>query len=68
VIYKTIKQGDGQKVKPWYRSKKYIDFCEEQKQRGLQKKYWKELSKMWKAEQEFRKDFEAALNKFAEPE
>lgn len=53
-------------IKPLYDSADYHEFCERQKEKGLQKKYWKNLPELWERELEFRKRFEEALRKFAE--
>ena len=51
------------KFKPLYPSKDYQEFCDHQKAKGLRKRYWKDLPKMWKKELEFREELEDALNK-----
>ena len=51
--------------KPLYPSKDFEEFCAHQKQKGLKREFWKDLSKMWEEELDFRKEFEDALNKFA---
>lgn len=51
-------------MKPLYSTENYEDFCEYQKSKGLDKKYWNNLPQMWKEEQEFREEFEKAINDF----
>ena len=49
-------------MKPLYSSDDYESFCEYEKQKGLDKKYWKNLPEMWREELRFRKEFEECLN------
>lgn len=44
-------------MNPLYSSNSYEAFVELQKAKGLEKKYWQDLPKMWAEELEFRKEF-----------
>jgi hypothetical protein len=48
--------------KPLYAANNYKEFVAWQKQKGLRKKYWKDLPEMWKNEKESRAEFEALFN------
>lgn len=50
------------KIRPLYSSNNYKEFCNRQKLKGLERRYWKSLPKMWKEELKFRNEFENALN------
>ena len=49
-------------VKPLYPSKNYRDFCKYQKQKGLSRRFWKDLPQMGEKQLEFRKELEECLN------
>ena len=50
--------------KSLYESANFEEFCEQQKRKGLRKKFWPTLPQMWQEELDFRKEFEDALEKF----
>lgn len=52
-------------MKPLYPSDSYETFVELQKAKGLKKKYWQDLPKMWAEELEFRKELEEAINNYS---
>lgn len=47
--------------KPLYPSSNYKEFVADQKLKGLRRKNWKDLPKMWKEELSFRKELEKCL-------
>lgn len=49
-------------VRPLYPSKDYAEYVADQKRKGLLRRYWKDLPKMWEEELKFRREFEDALN------
>ena len=57
----------GMVPKPHYDSRDYNEYVEEQKAKGLQRKYWRNLPKMWEEELRFRTGLEAALAEFVSP-
>ena len=49
------------KMKPFYESNTYEEFCAEQKRKGLKRSHWKNLEEMWRKELEHRKNLEECL-------
>lgn len=49
-------------VMPLYPSKDFKAYVADQKRKGLLRRYWKDLPKMWREELRFRREFEDALN------
>ena len=49
-------------VMPLYPSKDFEAYVADQKRKGLMRRYWKDLPKMWEEELKFRREFEDALN------
>ena len=54
------------RIKPdvcsFYLCKNYAQYVAEQKRKGLVRRRWKDLPKMWKEELRFRREFEGAIN------
>ena len=53
---------DQRMVRPLYPSKDYAEYVADQKRKGLMRRHWKDLPKMWDEELKFRREFEDALN------
>lgn len=60
-----LKPACGQPIKPHYASNDYRAFVKAEKAKGLQRKYWPDLPKMWLEELKFRHEIESALRSFA---
>lgn len=51
-----------ERVMPLYPSKDFKAYVADQKRKGLMRRYWKNLPKMWEEELNFRREIEDALN------
>jgi hypothetical protein len=49
-------------IDPLYPSTNYKKFVEYHKRKGLKRKYWKDLPRMWKEELQFRQEIDDTLN------
>ncbi len=52
----------GMSTRPLYPSNDYAEYCAHQKRKGLMRRFWKDLPKMWKKELAFRRSLECAIN------
>lgn len=48
-------------VTPLYPSKDFDAYAADQKQKGLLRRYWKDLPNMWEDELKFRREFEDSI-------